>query len=81
MKKVCRYLKLRKFKTEFDKDSIKCFEGKDFIVIFYDDSIQYCIGKEELYKCLEKDHIKRIRYIFDITDRISIIREPIIEEI
>ena len=79
MKQVCRYLKLRKLKSGIQKESWEKLEGNEFIVIFSDGTIEHCIGKYELYSCLEKDHIKPIRYIFDMTDRIVINRDVIID--
>ncbi len=78
MKKVCRYLKLRKLKSGIQKESWEKLEGNEFIVIFQDGTTEHCLDKYELYSCLEKDHIKPIRYIFDMTDRISINRDIII---
>lgn len=79
MKKVCRIIKLRKYKSFFDKETIDKIEGHDFIVCFSDSTFEWCISKDELTKCLEKDHIKRIRYIFDMSDRISINRDVLID--
>lgn len=79
MKKVCRYLKLRKLKSGIQKESWEKLEGNEFIVIFQDGTTEHCISKYELYDCLEKDHIKSIRYIFDMTDRIAINRDILID--
>lgn len=78
MKQVCRYIKLRKLKSGIQKESWEKLAGNEFIVIFQDGTTEHCIEKYELYHCLEKDHIKPIRYIFDMTDRISINRDIII---
>lgn len=79
MKKVCRYLKLRKLKTDVQKESWERIEGKTFVIIFSDGSSESYITKTDLYNYLEKDHIRPIRYIFDITDRIIIDRNIIID--
>lgn len=79
MKKVCRYLKLRKMKSAILQESLKKLEGNDFIIIFQNGTTECCTSKYELYNYLEKDHIKPIRYIFDMTDRISIERNVIID--
>ena len=78
MKKVCRYLKLIKLKSGIQKESWEKLEGNEFIVIFQDGTTEHCITKYELYNLLEKDHIKPIRYTFDMTDRIAINRDIII---
>lgn len=79
MKKICRTIKLMKFKSRLNEDSIKNIEGTEFIVCFNDNTWKYCICKEEVRELLEKDHIKSIRYIFDMTDRIIINRDILID--
>lgn len=79
MKKVCREIKLRKFKTELNKDILAKWDGNEFMVIYDDGTTEHCICKSELYNCLSKDHIKGIRYIFDMNDRICISRDIIID--
>ena len=80
MKKICRTIKLRKYKCEINEDSIKQQKGKEFIVCFCDG--KYLFAYEEtmgdLRRYLEKDYIRRIRYIFDLTDRIIIDRDILI---
>ena len=78
MKSICRKIKLRKLKSGVMAESWKALAGNDFIVIFSDGTTEHCIGRGELYSCLEKDHIKHIRYIFDMTDRIILERDIII---
>jgi len=78
MKSICRYLKLKKLKSGVAKESWEKLEGQEFIVVFWDNTIEHCIGRDELYHCLEQDHIKKIHYIFDMTDRIAINRDVII---
>ena len=77
MKKICRTLKLRKYKTELmEKMNLKSI---DYMVIFTDGTWQYCIGEDEVYSLLAKDHIKSIRYIFDMNDRIIVERNILID--
>ena len=78
MKSICRYLKLKKLKSGVAKESWEKLEGQEFLVVFSDGTTEWCIDKGNLYNCLEKDHIKRIRYIFDMTDRIILERDIII---
>lgn len=79
MKKICRTIKLRRFKSFVDKETIDKIDGYEYIVCFADRTYKLCIGKSELYSCLEKDHIKRINYIFDTFDRIIIDRDVLIK--
>lgn len=78
MKKVCRTIKLMKFKSELGGDIFKDFENNEFIVCFEDDTYKYCPDKWDLRIYLEHDHIKKIAYIFDITDRIIVNRDVLI---
>lgn len=78
MKKICRTIKLLKFKTKLNEESIAKFDNHEFIVCFTDSKWKYIICKDELREYLEKDHINPIRYIFDITDRIIIDRNVLI---
>ncbi len=79
MKKICRTIKLMKYKCFMDKETIDKIEGYDFVVCFSDSTFEYCVSKSELESCLRRDHIKRIRYIFDVSDRISIDRDVLID--
>lgn len=79
MKKVCRTIKLRKYKTDVITDYINKNNLNTYVVCFDNDSWKYCLSKDELYNILEKDHIKPIRYIFDIQDRIIIDRNILID--
>lgn len=75
MKKILQTIKIRKFKTETNKESIEKIEGQCFLVWYNDCTCEEVYFKDELIKILEKDHIKPIRYIFDMTDRIIIDRD------
>lgn len=79
LRKVCRTIKLRKFKTKLNEESINKIDNKEFIVCFADDKWLYVYDKYDLRKLLERDHIKPIRYIFDITDRIILDRNVLID--
>ena len=79
MKKICRTIKLKKYKTELmDEDWIKSRENNAWIIIFTDWTATFCWDKTELYKYLENDHIRPIQYIFDTIDKITIDRDVII---
>lgn len=79
MKKICRTIRLRKLKCLIDKETLDKFDGYEYIVCFYDDTYKLCISKTELKQFLEKDHIKGIKYIFDVMDRIIIDRNVLID--
>ena len=81
MKKLFQKIKLRRLKTEFNKDSLKIMEGEDFLVWFTDNTCKEVYCKDDLIRLLEKDHIKRIRYVFDMTDRIIVQRDIYVEDI
>ena len=79
MKKICRTIKLKKYKTELmDEDWIKSRENNAWIIIFSDWKATFCWDKNKLYKYLENDHIRPIQYIFDTIDKITIDRDVII---
>ena len=78
MKKICRTIKLMKFKTDICDTDLEKIRGSDFVVLFWNDTYVKCYGKDELRYILEKDHINPIRYIFDLTDRIILDRDVLI---
>lgn len=78
MKKICRKIKLRKFKSMIEELGTHV-DSLDYIVCYDDSTYFHALNKEEVRECLEKDHIKGIRYIFDMTDRICIYRDVIID--
>lgn len=78
MKKICRTIKLRKYKCKLNEDSIKQFEGKEFVVCFRDNKYVFVYDTWDLRELLEKDHIRKIQYIFDLTDRIILSRDVLI---
>ena len=75
MKKLIQTIKLRRFKTEVNKESIEIMCEGNYLVWFKDNSCQECYTKDDLIRLLEKDHIKPIRYIFNMSDRIIVDRE------
>lgn len=79
MKNICRTLKLMKFKSKLNEESIKNIEGTEFIVCFNNGKYTSACDKDDLRKLLERDHINPIRYIFDMTDRIIISRDVLID--
>lgn len=79
MKEVCRIIKLRKFKTELNEESVSKWENHEFIVCFSNNKWCMACDKYDLRKVLERDHINPICYIFDITDRIIIDRDVLIK--
>ena len=80
MKKLFQTIKLRKLKTEMNEESInKMCEG-EYLVLFQDNTCQQVMFKDDLMRILEKDHIKPVRYIFSMADRIYIDRDIKIEE-
>ena len=80
MKKLFQTIKLKKLKTEINEESInKMCEG-EYLVLFQDNTCQQVMFKDDLMRILEKDHIKPVRYIFSMADRICIDRDIKIEE-
>lgn len=79
MKKICRTIKLMKFKNKLNEESIKNLEGTEFLVCFEDNKYEHVYFKYDLVRLLEKEHIRTIRYIFDMTDRIMIRRDILID--
>lgn len=80
MKKICRTLKLRKFKTEITKeiwDSLSSSE-KSYYILYADGTYELAWGEYDVIKALEKDHIREVKYIFDASDKIMVDRDIII---
>lgn len=75
MKKICQTIKLRRFKTGLSEENQKMLEGDDFLVLYKDDTVKHIYTKDDLIEELENDHVKPIRYIFDMSDRIIIDRD------
>lgn len=75
MKKLIQTIKLRRLKTEVNKEIIEKMCEGDYLVWFKDNSCQEAYTKDNLINLLEKDHIKPIRYIFNMSDRIIVDRD------
>lgn len=75
MKKINQTIKLRKLKTKLNEESLKFLENNEFLVWYKDNTCENVYCKDDLIRILEKDHIKPIRYIFDMTDRIIVDRD------
>ena len=78
MKNICRILKLKKYRSALTEDICKETDGTEFIII-YDDKTWSLTDTYDVRKALENDHIKPIRYIFDMNDRIIIKRDILID--
>ena len=74
MKKIIQTIKLRKYKTKIVEETLKKYPNEEYLILYKDGTTETTILKYKLIKALQKDHIKPIRYIFDMTDRICIDR-------
>lgn len=75
MKKIIQTIKLRKFRTELNKSSLKSVTDNDFLVWYKNGTCERAYSKYDLINILEKDHIKPIQYIFEMNDRILVDRD------
>lgn len=75
MKKIIQTIKLRRLKTEFNKEIIEDQNKNEFLVLFRDGTC-----KDDLIDILRKDHIKPIRYVFSMSDRIVLDRDILINQ-
>lgn len=75
MKKIYQTIKLRRFKTGLSEENQKMLEENDFLVLYKDDTVKHIYTRDDLIEELENDHIKPIRYIFDMSDRIILDRD------
>lgn len=75
MKKIIQTIKLRKYKTKIVEESLKLYPSHSYLIWHKDGTAQDVDFKEDLIKALENDHIRPIRYIFDMTDRIILDRD------
>ena len=80
MKKIIQTIKLRRLKTEANKEFVEKADEGCYLVWFKDNSCKESYGKDDLISLLKKDHIKPIRYIFSMSDRIIIDRDIHINE-
>ncbi len=80
MKKIIQTIKLRRLKTEFNKEIIEDQNKNEFLVLFRDDTCKEVNCKDDLIDILRKDHIKPIRYVFSMSDRIVLDRDILINQ-
>lgn len=78
MKKIMQTIKLRKYKAHLLKETIEKLEGQDFLIWYKDNTAEEVLNKWDLLEKIEKDHVKPIKYIFDMTDRIILDRNILI---
>lgn len=80
MRKIIQTIKLRKLKTEFNKEIIEAQNENEFLVWFKDGTCKKVNFKDDLINILSKDHIKPIKYIFSMADRIIVDRDILINQ-
>lgn len=80
MKKLIQTIKLRRLKTEFNKEFIEAQNENEFLVLFRDGTCKEVNYKDDLIDVLSKDHIKPIRYVFSMADRIIVDRDILINQ-
>lgn len=79
MKKIIQTIKLRKYKTKIVEEALKLHPSHSYLIWYKDGTAQAVDFKDDLIEVLEKDHIRPIRYIFDMTDRIILDRDIKVE--
>ena len=72
VKKIIQTIKLHKFKTEVNKKIIEEMDESGYLVWYRDGTCKEVNFKDDLIDILSKDHIKPIRYIFNMSDSIYI---------
>lgn len=75
LKKIIQTIKLRKYKTKVVDEALKQYPINEYLIWYKDGMAEDVWNKDELINILEKDHIRPIRYIFDMTDRIVLDRD------
>ena len=75
VKKIIQTIKLRKLKTEVNKKSIEKMCEGNYLVLFRDNTCEEVYFKDDLISILSKDHIKPVRYVFSMADRIVVDRD------
>lgn len=75
MKKLIQTIKLRRLKTEVNKECIEIMCEGNYLVWFKDNTCEETYCKDDLINILSKDHIKPVRYVFSMADRIVINRD------
>lgn len=81
MKKIMKTIKLHRFRTELNKSVVDKLAGQEFVVTYQDNTWEKVYYKEDLIPILNRDDKKPIHYIFDMTDRIIVDREILINPI
>lgn len=75
MKKIIQTIKLRRYKTKLNEEALKKIPENRYLVWYKDGTAEEAPFKEDLINILEKDHIRPIRYIFNMEDRIILDRD------
>lgn len=75
MRKIIQTIKLRRLKTEVNKESIEIMCEGNYLVWFKDNTCEETYCKDDLINILSKDHIKPVKYVFSMADRIVINRD------
>ena len=78
MRKIIQTIKLRRLKTEVNKKGIEEANEGSYLVLFRDDTCEEVYCKDDLVNILSKDHIKPVRYVFSMADRIVVDRDIVI---
>lgn len=82
LKKIQKIIKIRKlYKNEEIKNKVKEKIESEYLVWFSGDTCKEVYNKDDLLTLIENDNNKRIRYIFDMADRIIIDRNIKVEDI
>lgn len=79
MKKIIQTIKLHTLKTDVNKEYIEKINEGNYLVWFRDDTCKEAYSKYDLIDILSKDHIKPIKYVFSMADRIVLDRDILID--
>lgn len=80
MNKLIQTIKLRRLKTEVNKKFIEEVNKDSYLVLFRDNTCEEVCCKDDLINILSRDHIKPVRYVFSMADRIIVDRDIHINE-
>lgn len=78
MKKIFQTIKLRATMRSVFKDSeelLKHYTGNSWLVLYADGTWDKVYDKYDLIRTIESDHIKRIDYIIDSADKMTLDRD------
>lgn len=82
LKKIQKIIKIRKlYENEEIKNKVKEKIESEYLVWFSGDTCKEVYNKDDLLTLIENDNNKRIRYIFDMADRIIVDRNIKVEDI